>query len=61
MVTTENDGLMTYRDNAGNKSLLYPITKIGNVAGLDEALANKMPAVTGATAGNVPLRTAASS
>ena len=59
MVTTENDGLMTYRDNAGNKSLLYPITKIGNVAGLDEALANKMPAVTGATAGNVPLLTAA--
>ena len=35
MATTEQNGLMTYKDAAGNKYLLYPITKAENVDGIE--------------------------
>lgn len=40
MATTEHVGLLTTKDSDGNKKLLYPITKIEAVDGLEEALAN---------------------
>ena len=39
MATTENYGLLTYKDESGNLYLLYPVTKAELVDGLDEALA----------------------
>lgn len=36
MATTENNGLMIYKDPAGNKFIMYPITKAELVDGLDE-------------------------
>lgn len=44
MATTEHDGLLTYVDENGNKYLLYPITKVDNVDGLEEELNKKAPA-----------------
>ena len=41
MATYEYNGLMTVKDAAGNKYLLYPITKAECVDGLEEALAAK--------------------
>lgn len=38
MATIENNGLMIYLDSAGNKNILYPITKTELVDGLEEAL-----------------------
>lgn len=38
MATLEKNGLLTYIDDAGNKYLLYPITKLELVDGLEEAL-----------------------
>ena len=37
MATYEYNGLMTVKDAAGNKYLLYPITKAECVDGLEEA------------------------
>ena len=36
MATIENNGLMVYLDSTGNKNILYPITKVDLVDGLDE-------------------------
>ena len=44
MATYEYNGLMTVKDAAGNKYLLYPITKAECVDGLEEALATKAAA-----------------
>lgn len=38
MATTEQNGLLTYVDAAGNKNLLYPITRAKLVDGLEEML-----------------------
>ena len=38
MAVIEKSGLMKYKDKAGNVYLLYPITTIDNIDGLDEAL-----------------------
>lgn len=38
MATFEQTGLMTVIDGAGNKYLMYPITKLACVDGLEEAL-----------------------
>ncbi len=38
MATTENNGLLTYKDEAGDKHLLYPVTKAELVDGLEEAI-----------------------
>ena len=47
MATTENNGLLTYKDEAGNLHLLYPVTKAELVDGLDEVLEGKVDKVTG--------------
>lgn len=39
MPTVEKSGLMTLKDAAGNKTLLYPVTKAENVDGLEEMIA----------------------
>lgn len=41
MATTEHNALIRARDASGNSLIIYPITKIGNVDGLDEAIAVK--------------------
>lgn len=41
MATTENNGLMCYKDASGNTFILYPITKAELVDGLDTMLAGK--------------------
>ena len=41
MATTENNGLMCYKDASGNIFILYPITKAGLVDGLDTLLEGK--------------------
>ena len=52
MATYEYNGLMTVKDAAGNKYLLYPITKAECVDGLEEALAAKAAAAgSAATSG----------
>lgn len=38
MALTEDIGLMTFVDDAGNQKLMYPITKKEAVEGLDEGL-----------------------
>lgn len=38
MAVVEHDGLMTYIDENGNTNLLFPVTKAGNVDGLEEML-----------------------
>ena len=43
MATTEVNGLMTYIDEAGNHFILYPVTQVENVDGLEDALAAKAP------------------
>ena len=42
MAVTENKGILTYIDAAGNKYLLYPITKADCIDGLDEAIVAKI-------------------
>ena len=44
MATTENNGLMIYQDESGNKFILYPITKADLVDGLEELLDGKAAA-----------------
>lgn len=44
MATTEHNGLLTYVDTAGDKHLLYPITRTDLVDGLEELLGTKAPA-----------------
>lgn len=41
MATNEKNVLMRNTDSSGNSTLLYPITKVDNVDGLDEAIASK--------------------
>lgn len=53
MATFEQNGLMTVIDRAGNKYLMYPITKLECVDGLEEALANAAPAQHGHAAGDI--------
>ena len=53
MATYEYNGLMTVKDAAGNKYLLYPITKAECVDGLEEALATKAAATHHHAAGDV--------
>ena len=36
MATTQVNGLMTYVDESGNRFLLYPVTTVENVDGLEE-------------------------
>ena len=38
MATYEEKGQMTYKDEEGNEYLLFPMTKIECVEGLEEAL-----------------------
>lgn len=47
MSVTENNVLIRSKDSSGNSNLYYPITKVDNVDGLDEALATKVDKVTG--------------
>lgn len=47
MATYERSGLLTYKDAAGNMYLLYPITKVENVDGLEDALAGKVSKIQG--------------
>lgn len=42
MATTENSGLITYKDKSGNTYLMYPVTKAELVDGLDEAIVEKV-------------------
>lgn len=58
MSTTEQNGLMTYVDESGNKTLLYPITKSECVDGLEEDLAGKAPAGFGLGGGKFTTLTA---
>lgn len=44
MSVIENSGLMKHKDKAGNIYILYPITTLDNVDGVDEALAGKAAA-----------------
>ena len=53
MATYEHNGLMTVKDAAGNKYLLYPITKAECVDGLEEALAAKAAATHHHAAGDI--------
>ena len=53
MATYEYNGLMTVKDAAGNKYLLYPITKAECVDGLEEALATKAAATHHHAAGDI--------
>lgn len=53
MATYEYNGLLTVKDAAGNKYLLYPITKAECVDGLEEALAAKAAATHHHAAGDV--------
>lgn len=41
MSVVENSGLMKYKDSSGNTNIMYPITLMDNVDGLEEALAEK--------------------
>lgn len=49
MATTENSGLMRYKDADGNIDILYPITKAENVDGLAEGYDAKGSATTAET------------
>ena len=40
MATTEKKGILTYVDNSGNMTLLYPVTTADAVDGLEERLAS---------------------
>lgn len=44
MAVIEKSGLMKYKDKSGNTYLMYPITNIDNIDGLDETLAEKAAA-----------------
>lgn len=53
MATYEKNGQMTYKDEDGNEYLLFPLTKIECVDGLEEQLAEKAP-ISHATDKNNP-------
>lgn len=38
MATTEKNGMMKYKDSAGNVTTMYPKTKVSQVDGLNEAI-----------------------
>lgn len=42
MAAIESKGLMTYVDEAGNHNILYPVTTLDAVDGLEEALEDRM-------------------
>lgn len=44
MAVIENSGLMKYKDKDGNTNIMYPITTMENVDGVEEALAGKAAA-----------------
>ena len=44
MPIVEKSGLMKYKDAAGNTTIMYPITTMENVDGVEEALAEKAAA-----------------
>lgn len=44
MPIVEKSGLMKYKDEAGNTTIMYPITTMENVDGVEEALAEKAAA-----------------
>lgn len=44
MAVIENSGLMKYKDKDGNTNIMYPITTLDNVDGVEEALAGKAAA-----------------
>lgn len=44
MPVVEKSGLMKYKDSAGNTTIMYPITTMDNVDGVEEALAEKAAA-----------------
>lgn len=41
MATTEKKGILTYVDNSGNMTLLYPVTTADAVDGLDEIISEE--------------------
>ena len=43
MATTEHTGIITYLDESGNTKLLYPVTTMDAVDGLQSVLADKAP------------------
>lgn len=52
MAVTENNVLLRRKDTSGNSNLLYPITMVENVDGLEESLATKVDTVTVTGSGN---------
>lgn len=55
MATTEHVGVLTTKDSSGNKKLLYPITKVEAVDGLEESLATYLPTSGGTVTGTLVL------
>lgn len=45
MAVYEKDGLMTYKDGAGNTFLLYPITRADNVDGFEDKVMEQAPSI----------------
>lgn len=52
MAVIEKSGLMKYKDKSGNTYLMYPITNMDNIDGLDEALADKAGTSVATTSAN---------
>ena len=42
MATTQVNGLMTYVDESGNRYLLYPVTTVENVDGLEDMVTEQL-------------------
>lgn len=47
MATIENSALLRFKDKDGNNYLIYPINRVEDVDGLEEALAEKQPKLMG--------------
>ena len=47
MSIIENEGVINYVDESGNQFLMYPVTKVGLVDGLDERLNEKQDTIIG--------------
>lgn len=60
MALTEDIGLMTFVDSAGNQKLMYPITKKEAVDGFDEGLAEAVAAHNASASAHPDLREALS-